>query len=91
MAREKVTVTSEFKEVVSAYQVEHGFKSWSQALMHLAAVGYEQETGEQSPTPSPGQGGWRGSENSLRALIERTDRLTNNRKDDPTETGECAV
>lgn len=85
MAREKVTVTPEFKEAVAAYQVAHGFKSWSQALMYLAAIGYEQETGEPAPEPAPGQGGWRGSENSLKALMECTDRLTNMGQDDPAE------
>lgn len=85
MPREKITVTSEFKETVAAYQAQRGLKSWSQALLHLAALGYEQETGCTPPEPFAAWGGWRGNEASLDNLIRRTDQLTDYGRNDPTE------
>lgn len=71
MSREKVTVTAAFKAAVSAYQQEHNLASWSQALLHLAALGYERETGERPPQPGAAWGGWRGDEKSLANLKHR--------------------
>ena len=85
MSREKVTVTPEFKEAVAAYQAQHGLKSWSQALLHLAALGYEQETGTPPPEPFAAWGGWRGSEESIKALVDYADKLTDKGRSDPAE------
>lgn len=68
MAQIRITLTDDFKEVVGKYQKDHKLKSWTQALLHLAALGYEQETNEDAPEPYSGWGGWRGSEESLEAL-----------------------
>lgn len=85
MPREKITLTAEFKSAVSEYQKQHKFKSWSQALLHLAALGYELETARPAPNPSPGWGGWRGSEASIKALADYADRLTDGGQNDPAE------
>lgn len=77
--REKITVTPEFKETVAAYQKRHGFKSWAQALLHLAAVGYRAETQQELP-PTPQWGGTR-----IEAIMEQADLLTDYGRNDPTE------
>ena len=86
MPREKVTVTPAFKQAVAAYQAQHGLKSWSQALLHLAALGYEHETGTPPPVPFAAWGGWRGSEASIRALMNYADKLTDKGRNDPSES-----
>lgn len=71
MSREKVTVTAAFKAAVKTYQQEHNLPSWSQALLHLAALGYERETGARAPEPHDTWGGWRGDAVSLANLKHR--------------------
>lgn len=54
MPREKITITDEFKAAVERYRQAHHLKSWSQALLELAAkqLGYESK-------PYPSWGGKR--------------------------------
>lgn len=85
MPREKVTVTPEFKEAVAAYQKQRGLKSWSQAMVQLAAIGYQHETGTPPPDAYVAPGGWRGNERSLDNLLHRVDKLTDYGRNDPTE------
>lgn len=83
-----ITVTDEFYAAVEAYRQQHEIKYWSVALVLLASIGYEQETGDSIPAPSPQHGGWRGNENSIKALLERVDRMTNYGANDPAESDE---
>lgn len=41
MPRQSVTLTKAFKEAVATYQKWRGLESWSQALLELAAIGYQ--------------------------------------------------
>lgn len=85
MSRIPITLTDDFKEVVSDYQKANKLKSWTQALLHLAALGYEQETGQAAPESYAGWGGWRGKKESLDALIVYADKYSNGGQDDPAE------
>jgi hypothetical protein len=60
MPREKITLTAEFKAAVKEYQKANDFKSWAAALVYLATIGYEKETGQTAPGPLATWGGWRG-------------------------------
>lgn len=82
----KVTLTAEFAEAVKVYQQVHGIKTLAKAVVQLAAIGYEVETGEPVSNPTNQHGGWRGSENSIKALMERADRLTDYGRNDPAES-----
>lgn len=55
--QEMISVTPEFKQAVKDYQTANGIPSWSAALLKLAAIGYEKETGLQSPTARKSWGG----------------------------------
>lgn len=59
MPRPTLKVTDEFHKAVAAYQNEKGLKSWSQAVLELAAIGYEKETGKPAPKPHDTWGGKR--------------------------------
>lgn len=59
MPREKITLTAEFKAAIKQYQKENNFISWSATLLHLAARGYESETGKTPPGPIAVWGGKR--------------------------------
>lgn len=82
--REKVTVTAAFKAAVRDYQQARGLKSWSEALLELARIGLETETG-QPASDVPTWGGWRGSEKSLANLVHYVDKLTDHGANDPAE------
>lgn len=84
----KVTLTAEFAAVVKEYQEARGIKTLAKAVAELAALGYEAEIGEPAPMPTNNHGGWRGSENSIKALMERADRLTDYGRNDPAESDE---
>lgn len=81
--QEKITPSPEFKAAVKAFQQSRKLKSWSQALLHLAAIGYEHETGSEAPEPFRDWGGWRENENSLKALMGYANRVTNYGANDP--------
>lgn len=59
MPREKITLTPEFKAAIKAYQKENDLVSWAAALVYLATVGYEKETGKSAPGPLATWGGKR--------------------------------
>lgn len=86
--QEKITPSPEFKAAVKAFQQSRKLKSWSQTLLHLAAIGYEHETGNEAPEPFLNWGGWRENENSLKALMEYADRVTNYGANDPAFSDE---
>lgn len=88
MPRKLITLTAEFKAAVKEYQKANKMRSWTEALLRLAALGYEQETGEEPPEPYVGWGGWRGSEASLKALMEYADRVSDGGRNDPAESDE---
>jgi hypothetical protein len=88
VSKKLITLTAQFAEAVKEYQKANKIKSWTEALLRLAALGYEYETGQQPPEPYLGWGGWRGNEASLKALMEYADRVSDKGRNDPAESGE---
>jgi hypothetical protein len=88
MPRPTVNPTDKFYKAVADYQRQHKLKSWSQAVLHLAALGLEQETGKPSPEAYKQHGGWRGKEASLKALMAYADRVSDGGRNDPGESDE---
>ena len=60
MERTRIQTTREFYEIVRQYQKAHNLRSWSFALLQLAAIGYRVETGKEPP---PVANDWGGNHN----------------------------
>lgn len=57
MPRPTINPTNEFYQAVETYRKSHQLKSWSQAVLALAAIGLESETGTKSPKPAKDEWG----------------------------------
>lgn len=84
MPRTTVTLTDDLYAAVEAYQRRHSIKTFAGAVVALARIGLETETGEAPPEAAP-WGGWRGSENSIEALLRHVDSITDKGRNDPGE------
>lgn len=57
--RPTLNPTVAFYAAVAEYQATRGLKSWSQAVLELAAIGYQAEMGQMPPAPYAPWGGSR--------------------------------
>lgn len=57
--RPTISPTAAFYAAVAEYQAARGLKSWAQAVLELAAIGYLKETGVFPPAPYEPWGGSR--------------------------------
>lgn len=84
MPRHSVTLTDDLRAAVEQYRQRHDIPSFAAALVELARIGLETETGEEPPEAAS-WGGWRGSEKSLAALMAYVDSITDEGRNDPAE------
>ncbi len=71
MPRPTLKVTEEFYQAVAGYQRQHNLKSWSQAVLELAAIGYKKETGDIPPKPYDPWGGKRSKDDPDQIDLKR--------------------
>lgn len=84
----KVTLTAAFAAAVEQYQKDNDIETLAKAVAILAAIGYETATGLDAPEPTNQHGGWRGSEASIKALMDYADRVTDFGRNDPMHYNE---